>query len=152
VLGVLPFGNVVATLTINGAELKTYLENGVSKMPAIDGRFAQVAGLCFDYNIEAAVGSRVSNVRRANPDGSCSATPVDLTAGSSYTLAINDFMAAGGDGYPVVTPRITTQNLMDQVLADYIAANTPISPTVQHRIHCVDPNPGSGNDCPAGSP
>ncbi len=30
VLGVLPFGNVVFTVNINGAELKTFLENGVS--------------------------------------------------------------------------------------------------------------------------
>ena len=31
VLGVLPFGNVVFTVNINGAELKTFLENGVSR-------------------------------------------------------------------------------------------------------------------------
>jgi hypothetical protein len=63
-------------------------------------------------------------------------------------------MASGGDGYPFFTPRVTTQNFMDQVLADYIAAqpNATISPTIQARIHCVDPNPGVGNDCPAGSP
>jgi hypothetical protein len=41
---------------------------------------------------------------------------------------------------------------MDQVVADYITANTPISPAIQARIHCFDPNPGTGNDCPAGSP
>jgi 2',3'-cyclic-nucleotide 2'-phosphodiesterase (5'-nucleotidase family) len=37
VLAVLPFGNVVATLEVNGAELKTMLENGVSFMPAATG-------------------------------------------------------------------------------------------------------------------
>jgi len=37
VLTVLPFGNVVVTLQVNGAELKTMLENGVSKMPVADG-------------------------------------------------------------------------------------------------------------------
>ena len=37
VLAVLPFGNVVVTLSVNGAELKTMLENGVSPMPAVDG-------------------------------------------------------------------------------------------------------------------
>ena len=34
VLGVLPFGNVSATLTINGAELKDYLETAVSSLPS----------------------------------------------------------------------------------------------------------------------
>ena len=53
VLGVLPFGNVSATLTINGAELKDYLETAVSSLPATgNGRFAQVSGLCFTFDIE----------------------------------------------------------------------------------------------------
>ena len=66
VLTVLPFGNVAVTLTVNGAELKTMLENGVSSMPGVNGRFPQVSGLCFTYNIENPVGSRVlSAVRQA---------------------------------------------------------------------------------------
>ncbi len=142
VLSVLPFGNVVSTVTIDGAELKAFLENGVSAMPGANGRFAQVSGLCFEYDIEAAPGSRITEVVRAAADGSCTATPVDLTAASSYTLAINDFMAAGGDGYPDVASRATTRELMDQVLADYIAANTPISPAIQGRITCT------GAGCP----
>ena len=56
VLAVLPFGNVVFTVTVNGAELKTILENGVSPMPAANGRFPQVSGLCFTYDIAAAGG------------------------------------------------------------------------------------------------
>jgi 2',3'-cyclic-nucleotide 2'-phosphodiesterase (5'-nucleotidase family) len=143
---VLPFGNVVATLTINGTELKTYLENGVSFMPAANGRFAQVSGLCFTYDISAPAGSRVTGAVRQAADGSCTAVPIDLTAASSYTLAINDFMAAGGDGYPVVTSRITTQDFMDEVLADYISANTPVSPAIQGRINCT------GATCPVVTP
>jgi len=137
VQAVLPFGNVVVTLSINGAELKTYLENGVSAMPAVNGRFAQVSGLCFTYDISAAAGSRVTGVVRQAADGTCTGAAVDLTAGATYSLAINDFMAAGGDGYPLVSPRITTQEFMDQVLANYIAANTPISPSIQGRVVCT---------------
>ena len=47
----LPFGNIVVTLSINGAELKAMLENGVSLVPAVEGRFPQVSGLCFTYDI-----------------------------------------------------------------------------------------------------
>src|SRR4029079_26856 len=55
VLGVLPFGNVSATLTINGAELKDYLETAVSSLPTVtNGRFGQVSGLCFTFDIEGA--------------------------------------------------------------------------------------------------
>nr|MBA2440599.1 5'-nucleotidase C-terminal domain-containing protein [Thermoleophilaceae bacterium] len=56
VLAVLPFGNVVSTTTVTGAELKRFLENGVSAMPGANGRFAQVSGLCFTYDIAAAAG------------------------------------------------------------------------------------------------
>jgi len=152
VLAVLPFGNVVVTLDVNGAELKTMLENGVSEVPAAQGRFPQVSGLCFSYNIEAPAGNRVTGAVRQASDGSCTGAPIDLTAGSTYKIAENDFMSSGGDGYPDFFARATTQNIMDQVVADYVTANSPISPAIQARIQCVDANPGSGNDCPAGSP
>ena len=150
VLTVLPFGNVVVTLTANGAELKQMLENGVSRMPAVDGRFPQVSGLCFTYNISAPAGSRIVSAVRADPAGNCTATPVDLTAASSYKIAENDFMAKGGDGYPDFSARMTTQDVMDQVLADYVAANSPLSPFVNAaptgRINCT------GVGCPALTP
>ncbi len=151
VLSVLPFGNIVVTLQVNGAELKTMLENGVGQVG--QGRFPQVSGLCFTYDIAAPAGSRVTGAVYANPDGTCSADPVDLTASSTYKIAENDFMANGGDGYPVFTSRMTTQDIMDQVLADYITASSPISPFVNAapngRINCIDSN-GSGTapDCP----
>jgi 2',3'-cyclic-nucleotide 2'-phosphodiesterase (5'-nucleotidase family) len=136
-LAVLPFGNVVVTLTIDGSELKTMLENGVSTMPSVSGRFPQVSGLCFTYDISAVAGSRVTGAVRQASDGSCTGAAIDLTAASSYTIAMNDFMALGGDGYPVVYSRSVTQNLMDQVLADYITATTPLSPALQGRIACT---------------
>jgi hypothetical protein len=52
-------------------------------------------------------------------------------------IAENDFMSSGGDGYPVFTPRVTTQDIMDQVLADYITANSPVAPAIQGRIVCT---------------
>jgi 2',3'-cyclic-nucleotide 2'-phosphodiesterase (5'-nucleotidase family) len=137
VLGVLPFGNVVFTVSISGAELKTFLENGVSAMPAANGRFPQVSGLCFTYDISAPAGSRVTGAVHQAADGTCTGAQIDLTAASTYTIAENDFMATGGDGYPNVYSRGTTQNIMDQVLADYITANTPVAPTIQGRITCT---------------
>jgi 2',3'-cyclic-nucleotide 2'-phosphodiesterase (5'-nucleotidase family)/predicted AlkP superfamily phosphohydrolase/phosphomutase len=159
VFAVLPFGNIAFTVTISGAELKTYLENGVSTMPSAQGRFPQVSGLCFTYDIAAPAGSRVTTVVRADAAGNCTATPVDLTAASSYTSAQNDFMATGGDGYPSLFSRGTTSEVVtvDQVLADYIAAHPQLTPSVKAapngRVNCADSNgPGVGNDCPALTP
>ncbi|MEU4293291.1 alkaline phosphatase family protein [Kribbella sp. NPDC026596] len=137
VLTVLPFGNVVTTLQVNGAELKTMLENGVSQMPAANGRFPQVSGLCFGYDISAPAGSRVLSAVRQAADGSCTGATVDLSAASSYAIAENDFMTSGGDGYPNFFSRATTRDVMDQVLADHITANTPVAPAIHGRVTCT---------------
>ena len=149
VLGVLPFGNVVVTLEVNGAELKAMLENGVSSMPAANGRFPQVSGLCFSYDISAPVGSRVTSAVRQAADGSCTNDPVDLTAATTYSIAENDFMITGGDGYPNFSNRATTREIMDQVVADAIAATTPISPAIQGRINCTT---SGATACPTPTP
>jgi 2',3'-cyclic-nucleotide 2'-phosphodiesterase (5'-nucleotidase family)/predicted AlkP superfamily phosphohydrolase/phosphomutase len=153
VLTVLPFGNIVVTLQVNGAELKTMLENGVSFVPAENGRYPQVSGLCFTYDIAAAVGSRVTSAVLADDAGNCTATPVDLTAGTTYMIAENDFMANGGDGYPNFASRMTSQDIMDQVLADHVTANSPLSPVVKAapdgRINCTDSNGTDAPNCPA---
>ena len=143
---VLPFGNIVVTATLSGAELKAALENGVSSMPGANGRFPQVSGLCFTYDVAAAAGSRVTSVVRQTATGACTGAPVDLTAAASYTLAINDFMASGGDGYPNVASRATSRDIMDQTVADWIGANSPIAPSIQGRIVCTDSV--APNNCP----
>jgi 2',3'-cyclic-nucleotide 2'-phosphodiesterase (5'-nucleotidase family) len=149
VLAVLPFGNVVFTVSINGAELKTFLENGVSLMPSAQGRFPQVSGLCFTYDISAPAGNRVLSAVRQSADGSCSGAAIDLTSASTYKIAENDFMASGGDGYPNVYARGTTQDIMDQVVADYITANTPVSPMLQGRVVCTT---SGATACPVVTP
>jgi len=167
VLGVLPFGNLSATTPLHGDGLKAMLENGVSLIGAAScpvgpcaanasqGRFPQISGLCFTYDITQNVGSRVTSAVVANADGSCSATPVDLTAGSpEYLVVQNDFMMNGGDGYPNVKSTTTTQNIMDQDVAEYLQNHTqPISPTIQGRITCVHGGgPNAGNQCPVANP
>ena len=147
VFTVLPFGNVVVTLQVSGPELKAHLENGVSRMPAVDGRFPQVSGLCFTYDIAAPAGSRVTSAQRTDAAGNCNGPAVNL-AGGTYALAENDFMAQGGDGYPNDFGKATTRDVMDQVVADYIEANSPISPAIQGRIKCADSNGSVAPNCP----
>lgn len=143
-LAVLPFGNVVVTLSVDGAELRGMLENGVSQMPGAAGRFPQVSGLCFTYVINAPVGSRVTDAVRQAADGTCSGAPVDLTAGSTFTIAENDFMVGGGDGYQNFSARAAHGHLQDRVVADYIAGQGVISPAIQGRIVCTT----TGTPCP----
>lgn len=149
ILTVLPFANEVVTVEVTGAELKAQLENGVSRMPAINGRFAQVSGLCFTYDIDAAVGDRVTSVVYQNADGSCSIDVVDLSDTAMYSLAQNDFMAVGGDGYLDLSSRMVTQELMDQVVTEVIAIGGLISPVLNGRITCTA---SAGGTCPVALP
>jgi 2',3'-cyclic-nucleotide 2'-phosphodiesterase (5'-nucleotidase family)/predicted AlkP superfamily phosphohydrolase/phosphomutase len=148
-LSVLPFGNIVVRVQVNGAELKTMLENGVSIMPGVGGRFPQVSGLCFTYDISAAVGSRVTGAVRQAADGTCTGAAVDLTSASTYTILENDFMANGGDGYPNFASRMFTLDIMDQVVADYITAHSPLSPALQGRVTCTT---SGATACPTPTP
>lgn len=136
-LTVLPFGNIVVTLTVDGAVLKAFLETGVSAMPGANGRFPQVSGLCFTYDIAAPAGSRVTGAVRQGVTGACDGAAIDLTAASSYTLATNDFTASGGDGYPNVIGISVSREIMEEVLAGYIGSSSPITPTIQGRIVCT---------------
>lgn len=147
---VLPFGNISTVISMTGPQLKSWLENGVSRMPAIDGRFVQVSGLCFTYNIEAAAGSRVTGAVRQAEDGSCTGAAVDL-AGGTYSIGTNEFVAAGGDSFPRI-PGGVTYDILDQDLAEWLTAEGTISPVLQGRIVCQDPTPGAGNNCPVALP
>jgi 2',3'-cyclic-nucleotide 2'-phosphodiesterase (5'-nucleotidase family) len=155
ILDTLAFTNVSATLMVNGAELKAMLERGVSAMPGADGRFPQISGFCFDYDIAASVNSRVTGAYWLNPDGSCNrASALDLTSSTTYTMTTNNFTASGGDGYPNYAARMATFDIMDVDVTEWIEANTPINPFVlaapDGRINCTD---GNGTltvpNCPA---
>jgi hypothetical protein len=143
VITVLPFGNRVVTAHVGGDELKVMLEHSVSAMPSAQGRFAQVSGLCFTYDIEAPAGSRVTGAVRQASGGACTGPAIDLSTAATFTLAQNDFMADGGDGYANVSSRATVGALLDDVVAHRIAASTAISPSLQGRINCT------GATCPA---
>jgi hypothetical protein len=46
-------------------------------------------------------------------------------------------MANGGDAYLNLATRMVTREILDQVLADYVSAASPIAPAIQGRIVCT---------------
>ena len=66
-----------------------------------------------------------------------------------YHIAENDFIVAGGDGYPNFASRAHTREIMDQTTANYITANTPISPAIQGRLNCTT---SGATACPVATP
>jgi hypothetical protein len=91
----------------------------------------------------------VTGAVRQAADGSCTGTSLDLSAASTYAIAENDFMANGGDEYPNFTSRMVTREIIDEDLADYIAAAGSIDPSIDGRIVCTT---GGVPACPVVTP
>lgn len=96
---VLPFGNTLVIMDLKGSEVVGALENGVSQWEAGAGRFISgVSGLRYTFDLSKPVGQRVTVVEIEKPDGTYA--PIDPNA--TYRTVVNNFMAAGGDGYDVL--------------------------------------------------
>lgn len=138
VLTVLPFGNVVATFELKGSDVIAALENGVSQVEQGAGRFPQVSGIKFSWDGSKEFGKRIVSVDVLGADGKYS--PIDPNA--TYTVASNDFMRLGGDGYAVFKDNAINPydggSPLDVVVGDYIKANSPVNPQVEGRITRVD--------------
>lgn len=137
VLTVLPFGNLVSTLELTGADVIAALENGVLLVEEGAGRFPQVSGLRFTWDPSQPAGSRIVSVEVLGDDGEYA--PIDPEA--TYTVVTNDFMRGGGDEYTVFAENAINPydfgRPLDQVLADYIAENSPVAPEIEGRITTV---------------
>jgi 2',3'-cyclic-nucleotide 2'-phosphodiesterase (5'-nucleotidase family) len=90
VLAELPFDNRIVVIEAPGADIKAALENGLSQLPNAGGRFPQVSGMTVEADISRPPGSRVISIRVGD-------APLDDKR--MYTVATNDFMSRGGDGY-----------------------------------------------------
>ncbi|HEY0737091.1 MAG TPA: 5'-nucleotidase C-terminal domain-containing protein [Herpetosiphonaceae bacterium] len=133
VFTVLPFGNSVVTRSITGAQLHAIVEHSVAALPSANGRFAQISGFKFSYDVTRTPGSRI--VSLTLDDG----TPI-LADATTYTLATNDFTNAGGDGYTMLADgKGTTREVMADVLLDYIRQLGTITPVIDGRITAVTP-------------
>lgn len=134
VLTVLPFGNLVSTFELTGADVVAALENGVSEYENGAGRFPQVSGLRYSFDATQPAGSRIVSVEVEGANGEYA--PIDPEA--TYTVVSNDFMRGGGDGYTVFAENAINPydfgRPLDQVLADYIAENSPVAPEIEGRI------------------
>lgn len=133
VLTVLPFQNTLSTFQVSGQVVIDALENGVSQVEEVKGRFPQVAGLKFSWDIKGAPnGGRISDVMVMD-GGKWGA----IDPAKTYGLVSNNYVRGGGDGYKMFR---NADNVYDfgpdlaDVVAEYMAANGPYEPYVDGRI------------------
>ena len=122
-----PFGNTIMKIELTGADILEALEFGVGDAPAPNGKFPQISGMTFKYDAKQKVGERVFDVKIAGKA---------LDPKAKYTLATNDFMANGGDGYKSFAKgkKIADYGLYTEVLEKYLATKGTVDPKKEDRI------------------
>lgn len=113
IISVLPFGNYVITKEITGENLQKAVEHGLRSYPESLGGMAQIAGMTVKFNVKNPEYRRVLEIKVGNEK---------LNPKKIYTVATNDFMAAGGDGYSSLATgkEISHFGGLDEVLIEYI--------------------------------
>jgi 5'-nucleotidase/UDP-sugar diphosphatase len=114
VLKVQPFANTLSTVDLSGKEVMDYL-NAAARMSVGSGAFAQFAGITLTIS--------AGRVTRAEIKGAA------IDPAKTYRMVINNFQAAGGDGYPKLTDHksyVNTGYVDADVLRAFIVAKSPL--------------------------
>jgi 5'-nucleotidase len=142
-----PFDNKLVTMNLTGAQLYALLEQQF-KPPQSSMKLLQTSGIKYSYDLSQPVGSRIVSLTLT--DG----TPI-LPDATSYSVACNEFIATGGDGFSTFLggTNVTRIGVSDlDALIDFVQFkygtppnNTPIDPAVypiaEGRITNVTPAP-----------
>lgn len=139
VLTSFPFGNSLVEITMNGSYLWTVLEGIVTGVNQVNGEevtsFFQVSkGIQVEYNPENNNGSKLVSVMVGNSS---------IENSTEYNVVTLDFIAGGGDNFfSEVFENLVTLDTQDQVLVQYVQAQTPVNIELDGRIAIVS---GSAN-------
>jgi len=90
ILNIFPFEDPCIVTKLTGKLIWETLENGVSLVPKLDGRFPQISGMRFVYDPSQEPGKRVTEVY-------VQGHPIDLNR--TYTVGTRSFLTLGRDGY-----------------------------------------------------
>jgi 2',3'-cyclic-nucleotide 2'-phosphodiesterase (5'-nucleotidase family) len=126
---VFPFVNTVVTISVTGAAIRAALERGLAENPEDNpGAFLQVAGL--RYQID---GRRAANIQIGG-------APLDET--KTYRIAVNSFMADGGDRFDMfksMPDAVDTGDVIADLMMEAIRQAKQIEPKTDGRIQRISP-------------
>lgn len=108
---VFPYGNTISIVTLTGAELLEALEASCFACPESLGGFPQVSDITFtlDTSVPYAQGEQYPDSTYYAPANPGSRVTIQTVGGkefdmnATYNIAVNNFMADGGDTYYVFT-------------------------------------------------
>jgi len=128
VLTVLPFQNTLSTFRVSGETIVAALENGVSQVEEGAGRFLQVSGLSYAFDVSQPAGARVSDV-------TVGGAAIELDR--MYGVVSNNYVRNGGDGFAMFRDAEDAYDFgpdLADVTAEYLVENAPYQPFTDGRI------------------
>lgn len=133
ILTELPFGNVTVVTEIPGSQVLAAFENGVSQVEKGAGRFLQLSGATIVYDPTAPSGSRIT-------EAMVGGAPLDVN--KVYSVAANDYILGGGDGFAAlgggkVLINAGNGNLMANDVMDYVVKMGGVTSKVEGRVKKV---------------
>lgn len=123
-----PFSNIMQTITLTGANLKTVLEQ---QWTATTTRPLQISSsLHYTYSTSAPIGSKVQSI---------TVNGVPVTPEATYRVSVNNFLAAGGDGFTELTKgtNLAGGPVDLDALVAYLGAHPNLAPPAADRITAV---------------
>ena len=159
----LRFNNHLSLVTVSAEQLRQLLEHGVAESVAgkTPGRFPQVAGLRFSYDLTQPVGQRVRSLLVLDSNGAQPEVVRDVIvqngqlqgdAQRPLRVITLTFMADGGDHYPFPnTERVDLSHLtLDAGVANFSAPSTEQDALAEYlSAHYPPSSPYSLADTPA---
>jgi 5'-nucleotidase len=121
-----PFGNSLVSMQLTGVEVVALLEQQWLGQPT--PRMLQISGLTYTWDAAAPDGQKVVEVRQ---DG----TPIEPAA--EYSVTVNNFIAAGGDNFTVLTSgqdQVGGPIDLDAFIEFLAAQPEPLAPPALDRI------------------
>ena len=120
-----PFGNTIFRFTLSGAALRGYIEKLVAKPINV-----HVSGVTVRYDSSRPAGSRIVALTLSGGQ--------EVADEGRYTIAMNDFMATGGDGLALNSTALRVEDLKTvdvDALAGYLRAQKqPVAAPSEPRI------------------
>jgi 2',3'-cyclic-nucleotide 2'-phosphodiesterase (5'-nucleotidase family) len=106
----LRFNNLLSLVTVSASKLKELLEHGIAIYPN-QGRFPQVSGVAFSFDLTKPAGNRILNL--AIQDSQGNDLDVVVRGGAlvgdparNFRMVTLNFLAGGGDSYPFPTDAV----------------------------------------------
>lgn len=131
-----PFGNDLVKMTMTGDQIQRALNQQWRQVgDSVEVKFLQLSGIRYTWDPSLPLGNRI--VSATLDDG----TPIQSDA--EYTVAVNGFLASGGDGFTVFAEacqRTVVTNDLDALIQFLQSLGRPVEAEIEGRITKLSPD------------